>query len=207
MLSVLSGLVAGTIHVISGPDHLAAITPIALEDPRRAAGIGMRWGLGHGLGAVSLGVLGLLTRSLVDIDQVSAWAELGAGLTLLVIGAWALRRVFAARPQTEADAQPQAREAAGSHPRAALLIGTIHGAAGTSHLLGVLPSLGLARGEAVAYLAAYLLAAVATMTGFGALMGRWAHAHRSALRATTIGASGLAILVGIVWIARAWPGT
>mgnify|MGYP003315356662 CR=1 FL=1 len=49
MLTILSGLVAGAAHVVTGPDHLAALAPIAVQEPARAAKLGFRWGLGLSL--------------------------------------------------------------------------------------------------------------------------------------------------------------
>ena len=36
MLTILTGLAAGTVHVVSGPDHLAALAPIAAHQPKQA---------------------------------------------------------------------------------------------------------------------------------------------------------------------------
>ena len=223
MLSLFSGLAAGMVHVVTGPDHLAAITPIALEDPRRAAGIGARWGLGHGLGALTLGGLGILARSFIDIDAVSAWAEFAAGLTLILIGLWALRRAlkivvhahghdhageahhhYHVHASADEHAKPAAHRA---HSHAAFFVGILHGAAGTGHLFGVLPSLALEPREAVVYLLAYFVAAVGAMTGVGAVMGRWARDRGGqSLRRAMIGASGLAVAIGIFWVGSSWPG-
>ena len=51
---LVSGLFAGFVHVVSGPDHLAAIAPYALDAKARAWRAGVRWGFGH-----SAGVLGM----------------------------------------------------------------------------------------------------------------------------------------------------
>jgi hypothetical protein len=31
VLSIMTGLVAGSVHVLSGPDHVAAVAPLALD--------------------------------------------------------------------------------------------------------------------------------------------------------------------------------
>jgi hypothetical protein len=49
MMALLTGLFAGALHVLAGPDHLVALAPIAADKPRRALSLGLRWGLGHGL--------------------------------------------------------------------------------------------------------------------------------------------------------------
>ncbi len=47
MTLAFAGLVAGFVHVLSGPDHLAAIAPYAVDGKSRAWRTGVRWGLGH----------------------------------------------------------------------------------------------------------------------------------------------------------------
>jgi len=58
VLAILTGLLAGGVHVLSGPDHLAAVAPLAVQD-RSAWRSGLRWGLGHSSGVLLVGVLSL----------------------------------------------------------------------------------------------------------------------------------------------------
>ena len=105
MIAALAGFIAGSAHVVTGPDHLAALAPIAVDPPRKAMRIGLRWGLGHGLGVIILGALGVFARSAVDVDAISAWSEFVVGFALIAVGVWALRRtmkmVIHAHPQTQ----------------------------------------------------------------------------------------------------------
>ncbi len=224
MFALFSGLIAGTVHVVTGPDHLAAITPIALENPRRAVAIGTRWGLGHGLGAAALGGLGIVARSAINVDAISAWAEFAAGVTLLAVGLWSLRRALKIVVHAHghdhhdgahhhhyhvhaADTDHREDHAHRTHSHAAFFVGVLHGAAGTGHLLGVLPSLALPPVSAAIYLAAYFVAAVLSMASVGLLMGRWARNRGPlAMRRAMVTASSLAVLVGLLWIGHAWPG-
>lgn len=193
MVVVFSGLAAGAAHVVSGPDHLAAVAPIAADAPARATQLGFRWGLGHGLGAASLGLLGVLARGWVDLHLLSEWAEFIVGFALIAVGVWALRKMN--RPASTSHK---------SHDHAALWVGLLHGAAGTGHVLAVLPSLALPTGEAVVYLASYFVAAVVAMTGFGAAMGAVASRGRAGqLRVVMAGASVSAIAIGLFWIVTA----
>ena len=50
LLVVTTGLIAGALHVLAGPDHLAAIAPIAIKSRAKGASVGASWGWGHGLG-------------------------------------------------------------------------------------------------------------------------------------------------------------
>jgi hypothetical protein len=54
VISALTGFVAGWLHVLSGPGHLTAVAPIAINDHRKAWVTGLNWGLGHASGGVGL---------------------------------------------------------------------------------------------------------------------------------------------------------
>ena len=70
MTLAIAGIVAGFIHVLSGPDHLAAIAPYAVDGKSRAWRTGVRWGLGHTTGVLGLGLLLLLLRDALPLDAV-----------------------------------------------------------------------------------------------------------------------------------------
>lgn len=222
IIPILSGLAAGSAHVVTGPDHLAALAPIAADQPRRAAALGVRWGLGHGLGVIALGAVGIVARSAVNIDAISAVSELIVGFLLVAMGLWALRRATRmvvhahghhhddgehAHLHVHASADAHDSAAHGGHAHAAFFVGMLHGAAGAGHLFGVLPSLALPTGQAIAYLAAYFIAAVLSMGLFGALMGRFVRNWgQQAMRRVMYGVSTIAVGVGALWIVQAWPG-
>src|SRR5918996_3874668 len=93
MLSLLTGALAGFFHVLSGPDHLAAVAPLALADRQRGWLTGWTWGIGHAAGVVVVAILAIVLRSaLPPIDAISAWSERVVGAALIAVGLWALRR-------------------------------------------------------------------------------------------------------------------
>src|SRR5438105_7319152 len=94
MIAAITGLTAGIIHVLSGPDHLAAIAPLAVRGPKRAWRAGARWGLGHSAGVAVVGLLSLWLRDLLPINRLSSWGERLVGVMLIGIGAWALRKAL-----------------------------------------------------------------------------------------------------------------
>jgi hypothetical protein len=72
VISLLSGVVAGLIHVVSGPDHLAAVAPLALSSRTRAWREGWRWGLGHTSGVLVVALAALALReALPPIADIS----------------------------------------------------------------------------------------------------------------------------------------
>lgn len=104
--SALAGATAGSLHAVSGPDHLAALLPMALGQRFFSASlVGAVWGIGHGVGASLMGgVAWFVTRSTAvgklvggagAVETLSEWMELAVGLTLVVIGILGLRKSLA----------------------------------------------------------------------------------------------------------------
>lgn len=222
--SGLAGGAAGALHVVSGPDHLAAVAPLAVRSPARALGTGAAWGFGHAAGVLALGGVGTLVRSFIHIEALSSWAEAFVGIVLIGIGGWGFLQTrkrphadhdgCASHPHSEhSDTQADVlHEHRGgdrhAHSRSAAFgVGMIHGAAGTGHLLGVLPSLALPVPQAVAYLVSYGVAAVAAMSGFGFCLGLIGHRLRpTALLWLMRGAAAFACGLGAYWLGSSWPG-
>ena len=215
MLIAVTGALAGLFHVLSGPDHLAAVAPLAVEDGRRGWLAGWTWGLGHASGVVVVALLAVLLRDLLPpIGIISAWSERVVGVALIGIGCWALRRSGRITPGAHrhgAVAHDHLHVQAGptwvrrlGHAHASFCLGILHGIAGSSHFLGVLPALALpTRTSAVIYIGAFGVGTVAAMTAFAAIVGsagtrvrHGAHLHRGMMRAAAV----LAIVVGTVWL-------
>ena len=224
LIAALSGLVAGFVHVLSGPDHLAAVAPLAADTQRRPWLTGLDWGVGHTGGVLLVGLLALLLRELLPIEVLSSWGERLVGVVLIGIGLWGFRRALGLRVHVHAHAHGGVRHehvhvhagGAGhadapsaalphSHSHAAFAVGVLHGLAGSSLLLGILPALAFAtRAESVAYLVAFGLATIFAMTAFAGAMGLIAGRARSGgaafYRNLLYGCSAAAILVGGVWL-------
>lgn len=201
---LLSGLFAGFVHVISGPDHLAAIAPYAVDAKARAWRTGVRWGFGHSAGVIGVGLLALLLRDMLSIDLVSAWGERLVGIVLICIGVWGMRASFINRAIfLRHHADGDLREHDHEHP--AFAVGTVHGLAGSSHLLGVVPALALPSDTAAAaYLIVFGVGSIAAMGTFSSLIG-WIALRLGADRANTQNAllalsSVIAIAGGGVWL-------
>jgi hypothetical protein len=218
MLTLITGLAAGLFHVLSGPDHLAAVAPLAVADRRRGWLAGWTWGIGHASGVVVVAVAAILLRDVLPpVALISAWGERLVGVALIGIGLWALRRsarVMPARHLHGAVAHDHLHVQAGpvwlrhlGHAHASFYMGVLHGVAGSSHFFGVLPALALpSRAAALTYIAAFGVGTVIAMTGFaaaiasaGATLRPGARAHRAMMFA----ASMLAICVGGWWLVAA----
>lgn len=216
-----AGLVAGCLHVVSGPDHLVALAPIAAVDRSKAARMGLVWGLGHGLGVTVVGGLAILAKQAVPVEALSLWSEFIVGVTLVAIGGWAIWKAYRVtvhshtHSHTPSDGHEHVHVHTGAehrpeehvgHVHAALGVGFLHGAAGTGHLFGVMPALALPTGQAITYIAAYLCAAVVSMGVFGATLGLLiGRGGQAVVRGVMVCSGVLAIGLGLVWSAMSWP--
>jgi hypothetical protein len=220
MLITITGALAGLFHVLSGPDHLAAVAPLAVDGRRRGWVAGWTWGVGHASGVVVVALLGVLLReTLPPIDVLSAWSERLVGAALIGIGLWALSRCARVAPAMHKHGQwahdhihvqngPAWIRRLG-HAHASFCMGVLHGVAGSSHFFGVLPALALPTPTAaILYIGAFGIGTIAAMTIFAAAVGSIAvrnlHGPR-AYRAMMTTAAVLAIVVGSVWL-TAPPG-
>jgi len=215
MLTALTGALAGLFHVLTGPDHLAAVGPLAIEGRHRGWVAGWTWGIGHSSGVVVVAVLAVLLRGLLPpIETISAWSERVVGVALVGLGFWALRRSLrlrsaphvhgaATHDHLHVQAGPAWMRRMG-HAHASFCLGVLHGVAGSSHFIGVIPALALPTlGASLTYIAAFGVGSVAAMTAFAALAGQiggHASRHSSIYRTTMTAASVAAIVTGAVWI-------
>ena len=216
MLTAITGaLVAGLVHVLSGPDHLAAVAPLAAADRARGWVAGWTWGIGHASGVVVVALLAVVLRDLLPpIDVLSAWSERIVGAALITLGIWALRHSLRLERTPHAhgtlshehlhvQAGPAWARRFG-HAHASFYMGILHGVAGSSHFFGVLPALALpTRTAALVYIAAFGIGTVVAMTAFAAAVGAAGQpfrpgtlVHRGMMMASAL----MALAVGSWWL-------
>lgn len=196
MFAFLAGIAAGLLHVVAGPDHLAAVAPLASDRARGHWLTGLQWGVGHTMGVLLIAALLLLLKEQLPLDAVSAYSERLVGASLIMIGAWGVWRASQRHRFLDDHAH--------THARASFSMGTLHGLAGSSHLFGVLPALAFpSRAASVLYLLGFGLGAIAGMTAFSAAVGllsskldRRSPRYSGVLYAS----SAVALVVGGVWL-------
>jgi len=231
-LAALAGTLAGLVHVLSGPDHLAAIAPLASDGDRHSWRAGALWGFGHSSGVLIVGLLALLFRSWLPLELLSSWSERMVGIVLIGIGLWGLTRALRARvihahshthgamvhthlhahshavaDHTHRAAHQHTHDTAKHrhHTHAALAVGVLHGLAGSSHFLGVLPALALpGLAASLSYLGGFGVGTVVAMSGFASVIGliatRTRHHGPAATRWLLSACSVMALIVGIAWL-------
>jgi ABC-type nickel/cobalt efflux system permease component RcnA len=228
LFAFTSGLLAAMLHVISGPDHLAAVTPFAIERKRKAWKIGAIWGLAHLTGMLLIGLLFLLFRELIPVEAISAYSEQLVGLVLVIVGFWALYTVFRKNPvhththihdngSPYMHRHPHSHEGSGSHQHrhsqapkkhgvAAFSIGFLHGLAGVAHFLLFLPVLGFdSQAEATSYILGFGAGTVLAMTIFTLVLGQVAELAKNwhnplFFRGIRVAGGLFAIVIGVYWM-------
>lgn len=197
LAGLLGGAVAGGIHALAGPDHLAAITPAAAHAGRNAWRKGLAWGGGHACSTLLIGLAATALRPLLPLASIAGWSERIVGLVLVVLGCWGL---LADRWRHRRE-----RHAHGAHRGSApvcFVIGLIHGAAGGPHLLGVIPAALLPTlHQALLYLLAFGVGALGGMMLWAQLLG-WLSTRLPARGSRTLllTSYAIAVLVGTIWL-------
>lgn len=110
---VIGGILAGSLHAVTGPDHIAALLPSSVGQ-RWFTGmrIGAAWGLGHGFSAMLMGLFAFLLKDKIKsqfavVEKLSSVAESAVGVSLLLIGALGLKEaLFDAKPDSD-EAEPR----------------------------------------------------------------------------------------------------
>jgi ABC-type nickel/cobalt efflux system permease component RcnA len=208
------GFLIGLRHALD-PDHLAAMSTLVADEPRRqrAAVLGAWWGVGHSAALLGAGALLLLCRVRLP-DRAAELLELGVSVMLIALGARSLRRALGARRGAAVEhshgAVVHVHGGDEDHfhvrsltvARRPLLVGLAHGLAGTGGItalaLATMPSVA----AALAYVALFALGSIggmALLTGAaGVPLARIA--RRPAAHAALMACVGaVSLLVGLVW--------
>lgn len=223
-----AALIASILHVISGPDHLAAVIPFAIESKKKAWKIGLFWGIGHLLGMILIGILFLLFRELIPVDLISEYSEQLVGIVLVFIGLWSFFKIFKedknhkhlhvhAEDSLVIHKHEHKHEHTHGHHHvhpektrqghmASLSVGILHGLAGISHFILFLPIASFKNTmDSISYLIGFALGIVIAMTVFALIVGQISSysktEHNDALFKGIRFAGGLfAIVIGLYWM-------
>ena len=225
---LFAGILAAALHVISGPDHLAAVTPFAIESKKKAWKVGLFWGVGHVLGMLLIGVLFLLFKELIPVEKISAHSEQFVGFILIALGIWIFIRIFKKEQQhkhthVHSEHHPLIHKHAHIHNTeqkhnhehqqvkqstvASLAVGVIHGFAGIAHFLLFLPVFGFnATVNSVKYILGFVIGTLLAMISFAFVIGSITafskQDHNEVFFKGIQLAGGLfAFIVGIYWVA------
>lgn len=226
---LIAGIAASVLHVVSGPDHLAAVTPLAIETRRKVWRIGLFWGFGHLTGMLLIGLLFLLFREYIPLEKISEHSEQLVGVVLIAVGLWALFSIFYKskkhkHPHVHDGEEPyihvhehdhETNKLEHSHVHDKKLkqnlwssfgIGVLHGLAGIAHFVLLLPVLGFeSQIDSIQYIVGFGFGTVLAMTIYTFLLGQLANYskeknNKSLFKTIRLSGGILAIGVGIYWL-------
>jgi len=229
LIALGTAFVLGAVHALE-VDHMIAVTAFVASRPALATALafGSRWGAGHGLAVLLAGGV-LLATGLRWPERWDAWGEAAVGVMLVGVGLWAFiraRKLHLHPPEEHGDhahlhAHDGSRvEGQGSsehhhhhqhghpHGRGITAVGLVHGLAGTSAVVALVPVTMMGRPLAgVLYLVAFGVGTIVAMTAFAlaAAVAMRQAGHGSLGWARRLGSfAGVgAIAVGVYWIGRA----
>ena len=209
------GILLGMRHALE-PDHLTAVSTLVTGERSsvRAAMLGASWGLGHTLSLVAVGAVLLVLRAEMPA-QIADLFELLVAVMLIVLGVRAIAIAVRQGPLGPAHTHhhgPVVHKHAGATPhvhvgrwtlaRRPLIVGAVHGLAGS----GALTALVLATLTSTLARITYM-----TLFGFGSTLGMallsgllgWPlariGANRTMTRALSVLVGCLSIGLGIFW--------
>ncbi len=224
---LIAGVLASSIHVISGPDHLAAVTPLVVETEKKGWKIGLSWGFGHVFGMLSIGLLFLLFKDLIPVEKISSHSESFVGVILIIVGFWSFYRVFYNKKH---HVYPHSHNKGGfythihsheyignniSHEHstkkeqgllASFGIGFLHGLAGVAHFILLLPVLSFnSQIDSVMYLVGFAIGTVLSMSAFAFVLDKISLFSKSLdkkifFTGVRLSSGIFAILIGIYWL-------
>ena len=212
---ILTGILAGLIHVFSGADHLIAMAPSAINSPKIALKNSFSWGLGHSSGVVLLTVLAIFIKDITPLKNFSNIAELLVGISLLFVGVFAIKNAFQLSIHSHSHKHENGiahrhyhfhmkeQKNNNKHSHALTGIGLLHGIAGGSHFLAILPALALSLTNACAYLISYLIGSLISMNLFTCLISfTTLNISQKFMKRLIAFAGGLSFSMGLFWIQK-----
>jgi ABC-type nickel/cobalt efflux system permease component RcnA len=223
-----AGLIASILHVLTGPDHLAAVTPFAIESKKKAWKIGLAWGIGHLAGMIAIGGLFTMFKEFIPVEKISMYSEQLVGFVLIGIGVWAFYKIFKAEKHHKhlhihSENSPLIHSHKHQHDNqkyhnhihtnevkqstiASFSIGFMHGLAGISHFILFLPVLSFKNQfDSILYVTGFGMGVVLAMTLFTLVIGKInslsMNGHNELLfKGIRLAGGTFAIIIGLYWI-------
>ena len=212
---IFTGVAAGFVHVMSGADHLIAMAPSAINSPKKALKNGFSWGLGHSSGVLLLAFLAIFIKDITPLNKFSNIAEFLVGISLLIVGVIAIKNSFQLSMHSHSHKHENGfahrhyhfhtkeQKNNNKHSHALTGLGLLHGIAGGSHFLAVLPALALPVISACLYLISYLIGSLISMNLFTCFISFTAlNVGQKFIKRLICVAGGLSFSMGLFWIQK-----
>jgi high-affinity nickel-transport protein len=213
------GSLLGVRHAFE-PDHLAAVTTLVSRERNslRAALLGAWWGVGHTLALIVVGAALVVVRTELPAS-VSDVFELAVALMLVALGIRSIRQARLQRPggplhlhrhgtvvHTHAGVAPHVHLGSWIFARRPLLVGAIHGLAGSGALTALVLATLPTTPQRLAYVLLFGLGSTVSMAALSGLLGwplaRLGADHRIA-RTLSLVVGWVSIGLGVLWGVKA----
>ena len=197
-IPLITGFSGAITHVLSGPDHLAAVTPFSFEEKKKSWKIGLFWGLGHLTGMLLIGLLFLVFKEFFNLERFSGYSEFMVGFILTGIGIWAIYKALKhinrrKIPHIHENTKPfihihadgithhehhhspekNKSEKKITNTLSAFVVGTIHGFAGIAHFILFLPVLGFSSAsQIITYIIGFGFGTVFAMVSYTYILSK-----------------------------------
>jgi hypothetical protein len=202
------GSLLGMRHAFE-PDHLAAVSTLLTGErsSTKAAWLGLWWGLGHTLTLLAAGAILLLFRAEMPVFASDAFEF---GVVLMLVG-FGLRAIYlGARGGSERPTHvhghprtpPPAHVGRWTLLRRPLLVGAMHGLAGSGALTALVVAALPSTGPQLTYLALFGVGSTLGMAALSGLLG-WPiarmGAHRGLARSISLAVGCISTMLGLFW--------
>ena len=202
------GTLLGMRHALE-PDHLAALSTLLTGERniRKAAWLGVYWGIGHTLTLLVAGTLLVVLRA--DMPAIAS-DVLACAVVLLLVG-FGFRAIYlsagqasAGRTHSHVHGAPSAAASVGrwTLARRPLLVGAVHGLAGSGALTALVMATIPSMGARLIYLVLFGVGSTLGMAALSGLMG-WPIArvgtHGAVARSVSLAVGCISIMLGLYW--------
>lgn len=143
----------GMVHALDA-DHVVAVSGLGAGDWKHTLKFAARWAVGHGAALLIIG-LGVYLLGMAIPAGLSAWAEKAVGVVLILIGLWVIQDLLRkqahlhfhihdnlpkhAHWHTHNAHERKHHGECHRHEHAPVMVGVLHGVAGSAPLLALLP--------------------------------------------------------------------
>ena len=162
-----------------------------------------------------LAFLAIFIKDITPLNKFSNIAEFLVGISLLIVGVFAIKNSFQLSIHSHSHKHENGidhrhfhfhvkeQKINKKHSHALTGLGLIHGIAGGSHFLAVLPALALPLISAFLYLISYMIGSLTSMSLFTCLISfTTIKASQKFIKRLIAGAGGLSFSFGLFWIQR-----
>lgn len=201
------GTLLGMRHALE-PDHLAALSVLLTGERsiRKAAWLGVYWGIGHTLTLLAAGTLLVVLRAEMPARTSDV---LACAVALMLIG-FGFRAIYmSASPVSPGPTHSHGHGAASGSAtgpwtlaRRPLLVGAVHGLAGSGALTALVMATIPSTGARLAYLALFGVGSTLGMAVLSGVLG-WPIArvgtHGAVARSVSLAVGSISIMLGLFW--------